>query len=90
MTIVMIRLAGAEAEMRYTTFGRRTGLRVSELDDNLAASALTLSDDQADRLDAVSALALGFPYPVLAPDRSGLRIAGGRSELLTPRFAPAA
>ena len=62
----------------------------TQLDANLAATALTLSDDQAERLDVVSAIPLGFPHSVLAPDRSGLRIAGGRPELLASRFAPAA
>ncbi len=62
----------------------------AQLDANLAATTVQLSDDQADRLDAVSAIALGFPHSVLAPDRSGLRIAGGRPELVAPRLAPAA
>ncbi|ADO68855.1 Oxidoreductase [Stigmatella aurantiaca DW4/3-1] len=51
---------------------------------------MTLSEEQAARLDAVSAVPLGFPHEMLAAEGLGLRIAGGKPELRKPPFAPAA
>lgn len=59
-----------------------------QLDDNLAALKVSLSDEQMRRLDELSAVPLGFPYEVLS--RSGLGIAGGKEELLPPRTIPVA
>ncbi|WP_041791685.1 hypothetical protein [Stigmatella aurantiaca] len=63
---------------------------LAQLDANLAASTVTLSEEQAARLDAVSAVPLGFPHEMLAAEGLGLRIAGGKPELRKPPFAPAA
>ncbi|MDC0712859.1 aldo/keto reductase [Stigmatella sp. ncwal1] len=63
---------------------------LAQLDANLAASAVTLSEEQMARLDAVSAISLGFPHEMLASEGLGLRIAGGRPELRRPPFAPVA
>jgi len=62
----------------------------AQLDDNLGALAVRLSEAQAAHLTDVSTVALGFPYETLAPGGFGLRIAGGREELLEPRGAPVA
>ena len=51
---------------------------------------MTLSEDQAERLEAVSAVPLGFPHEIIGPGGSGLRIAGGKPELLASPFAPPA
>jgi aryl-alcohol dehydrogenase-like predicted oxidoreductase len=62
----------------------------AQLDTNLGAVAVQLSDDQVQLLDRVSAIPLGFPYEVLAPAAFGTRIAGGKTELIGPRLIPAA
>jgi aryl-alcohol dehydrogenase-like predicted oxidoreductase len=64
--------------------------RLGQLEDNLAALSVTLSEEQAERLEAVSAVPLGFPHEIIGPDGSGLKIAGGRPELLASRFVPPA
>ena len=63
---------------------------LTQLDSNLGALQVELSDEQAQRLEQVSAVPRGFPYETLSAQGFGLRIAGGRPELLTPRGAPAA
>jgi aryl-alcohol dehydrogenase-like predicted oxidoreductase len=60
---------------------------LAQLDSNLGALQVTLTDKQAQRLDRVSAVPLGFPHEALAPEVYGLRIAAGKSELLAPRGA---
>lgn len=47
----------------------------AQLDATLGAVAMTLSDDQAARLDAVSAIKLGSPYDTIAEQKAA--IAGG-------------
>ncbi len=42
--------------------------KLDQLIDNLASATLTLSDDQMQRLDKVSAIPLGFPHEFLASD----------------------
>lgn len=54
----------------------------AQLDDNLAALNVTLSEDQVRRLDETSAVPLGFPHEMLTTDRYGKRIAGGKPDLL--------
>jgi diketogulonate reductase-like aldo/keto reductase len=44
--------------------GART---VEQLSDNLGCLDFSLSDDHRARLDAVSAIELGFPHDMLAP-----------------------
>lgn len=67
--------------------GART---LAQLDDNLAALNVTLSNDQVRRLDEVSAVPLGFPHEMLTSEGNRKRIAGGRPELLDiPSIPPA-
>lgn len=61
-----------------------------QLESNLGALDVLLTDEQAERLDQVSAVPLGFPHETLSAEGYGLRIAAGRRELLAPRGAPAA
>jgi aryl-alcohol dehydrogenase-like predicted oxidoreductase len=61
-----------------------------QLDDTLGALKVALTDDQAARLEAVSAVPLGYPHEMFKADAYGARLAGGRPELLAPRAAPAA
>ena len=63
---------------------------LAQLESNLGALQVTLSDEQVQRLDRVSAVPLGFPHEALGPEVYGLRIAAGKPELLAPRGAPAA
>lgn len=42
--------------------------KLDQLIDNLASATLTLSDDQMQRLDKVSAIPLGFPHEFLSSD----------------------
>ena len=63
---------------------------LAQLESNLGALQVTLSDEQAQRLDRVSAVPLGFPHEALSAEGYGLRIAAGKPELLAPRGAPAA
>lgn len=52
----------------------------AQLADNLAALEVRLDAEQIQRLDAVSAVPLGFPHQLLAGNRD--RIAGGKRALL--------
>lgn len=63
---------------------------LAQLEGNLGALQVELSDEQAQRLERVSAVALGFPHEALSAEGYGLRIAAGRPELLAARGAPAA
>ncbi len=62
----------------------------AQLDDNLAALSVTLSDGQVRRLDEASAVPLGFPHELLANDRNVKRIAGGKPDLIDIPSVPAA
>jgi diketogulonate reductase-like aldo/keto reductase len=53
--------------------GART---VEQLDDNLGALGLSLDNAQLARLDAVSAVPLGFPHEMLASDQFRHMISG--------------
>jgi aryl-alcohol dehydrogenase-like predicted oxidoreductase len=61
---------------------------LAQLESNLGALQVALSDEQAQRLDRVSAVPLGFPHEAL--ELYALRIAAGRLELVARRGAPAA
>ncbi|KYF93782.1 hypothetical protein BE17_07195 [Sorangium cellulosum] len=50
----------------------------AQLDDNLAAAALRLTDDQLRRLDEVSAVRLGYPHELLASPTQRANITGSR------------
>jgi hypothetical protein len=60
----------------------------AQLDDNLAATSLALSDNQLRRLDEASAIPLGFPHDMLAAPAYRDRIAGGKRALLDPPAVP--
>jgi aryl-alcohol dehydrogenase-like predicted oxidoreductase len=62
----------------------------AQLDDNLAALSVTLSDSQVRRLDQASVVPLGFPHELLASDRNAKRIAGGKPDLIDIPRVPAA
>ncbi len=67
---------------------------LAQLESNLGALQVDLSDEQAQRLDRVSAVPLGFPHEALSAEGYGLRIAGGkpscwRHAARQPRDAPA-
>jgi aryl-alcohol dehydrogenase-like predicted oxidoreductase len=60
----------------------------AQLDDNLAALAVSLSREQARRLDDVSAIALGFPHDLIAATQG--QLTGGQADLVEqPRFSVA-
>jgi len=61
---------------------------VAQLEDYLAALDVTLTREQADRLDAVSAPSLGVPHAVTASVRD--RVLGGDAALFTPPAIPVA
>ena len=54
------------------------------------ALQVDLTDEQAQRLDRISTVPLGFPHEALSAQGYGLRIAAGKPELLAPRGSPAA
>jgi aryl-alcohol dehydrogenase-like predicted oxidoreductase len=54
----------------------------AQLDDNLAAVDVSLSEDQMRRLDQVSAIPLGFPHDMLAIPAYQDRIMGGKRALV--------
>lgn len=64
--------------------------RRAQLEETLGALNVSLSDEQARRLDEVSAAPLGFPHEMLAGDRFGKNVAGGNPELLDPPIIPVA
>jgi diketogulonate reductase-like aldo/keto reductase len=54
------------------------GARTAEqLAENLGATNVTLSPQQVARLDAASAIPLGFPHDMLAAEAQRNRLAGG-------------
>ena len=87
----------AIAWLRYRAARSSTALipilganNLAQLESNLGALGLELTPAQAERLDRISAVPLGFPHEAIGPDGYGLRIAAGRAELMAPRGAPAA
>jgi aryl-alcohol dehydrogenase-like predicted oxidoreductase len=68
--------ADASATDIITILGPRT---LSQLEDNLASLAVTLTDTQVQRLDEVSAVPLGYPHELIAS--TAARLNGGSSEL---------
>jgi len=50
--------------------------------DNIAATTLVLSSEQVERLDRVSAIALGSPHELTGSQRTRQRLSGGKRELL--------
>lgn len=74
-----IALAWVSTKRVIPIIGPRTR---AQLDDNLASIQVKLTDDQIQRLDAVSAVTLGFPHEMLAIPAYQDRIAGGKRALL--------
>lgn len=59
-----------------------------QLRDNLAAADVDLSADQIARLDAASAVTLGFPHDMLAQESLRQRLAGGVADQVETLSAP--
>src|SRR5216683_2763386 len=77
-----VQAVAAEAEATSTSalipiLGPRS---LAQLEDNLAALRVTLSDAQLRRLDEASAVPLGFPHELLANERNRKRITGGKRD----------
>ena len=70
--------------MRYTTFGRRTGLRVSEV------ALGTATDDQLGRLDEASAVPLGIAHESIVKPEYRAIVSGGVHEVLDAPRIPVA
>lgn len=62
----------------------------AQLDENLAALALTLTKEQVAHLDEVSATAPGFPHELLASERFNLAVTGGKLNDIVRSLRPAA
>ncbi|HEY5769830.1 MAG TPA: aldo/keto reductase [Terrimicrobium sp.] len=71
-----IAIAWVLARGMLPILGPRT---LPQLVDNLKALDITLSAEQMERLDSVSAIAMGFPHDVVAG--SAARLSGGKAEL---------
>jgi aryl-alcohol dehydrogenase-like predicted oxidoreductase len=70
-----------EPAVTSTILGART---LEQLEDNLGALEVTLSDDQRARLDAASAVDLGFPHRFLQSAMPRNVIYGGTTILPRP------
>jgi aryl-alcohol dehydrogenase-like predicted oxidoreductase len=67
------------------------GARTTEqLAENLGATNVTLSPQQVARLDAASAMPLGFPHDMLAAEAQRKRLAGGMPEQVEASPTPVA
>ena len=51
-----------------------------QLDDNLSALNVRLTEEQIARLDNASAIPLGFPYDIVTGSRD--RLAGGKADVI--------
>jgi aryl-alcohol dehydrogenase-like predicted oxidoreductase len=60
----------------------------AQLADNLGALQLVLTPDQIARLDAASAVPLGFPHELLADPGTRTRLAGGHPDSVAPAAHP--
>ena len=56
--------------------------------DNIAVATLVLTPEQMQRLDRVSAIALGSPHELTTSERTRQRLAGGKRDLLDLSSAP--
>jgi len=70
-------IAWVKAKGVLPVIGPRT---LAQLEDNLAAVDVVLSDDQIRRLDAVSAIPLGYPHELLAAADQRATMTGNRWE----------
>jgi aryl-alcohol dehydrogenase-like predicted oxidoreductase len=80
-----IAIAWVKAKGALPIIGPRTR---AQLEDNLAAAAVALSDEQLRRLDAASAIPLGFPYEMLAIPAYQDRMFGGVRALVDVPLQP--
>jgi aryl-alcohol dehydrogenase-like predicted oxidoreductase len=78
-------IAWVRAKGLITILGPRTR---AQLDDNLAALAVNLTEDQLRRLDEVSAVSLGFPHEFLATLEMRQLLAGKKLELIDFPMVP--
>jgi aryl-alcohol dehydrogenase-like predicted oxidoreductase len=74
-----VAIAWVSAKGAIPIIGPRTRV---QLDDNLATTELSLSENQIHRLDQASAITLGFPHDMLAIPAYQDRISGGKRALL--------
>lgn len=79
VTAAQVALAWVLSKGILPILGPRTS---AQLTDNLAAEHVTLNADQLARLDAVSAVPLGFPHDVIATDYTRNALAGRKSDLV--------
>src|SRR5207249_11771465 len=63
---------------------------VEQLEDDLGALEVELTDEQLGRLDAAGAPSLGFPRSFLESDGVRELIYGDTRDLLVPRYSPRA
>jgi ketosteroid isomerase-like protein len=70
-----VAIAWVKAKGVLPIMGQRTR---AQLDENLVAATLKLSDDQIRRLDEVSAVPLGYPYELLAAAEQRAVMTGNR------------
>ncbi len=73
-----IAIAWVRSKGIFTILGPRTQ---EQLQDNLGALDVRLSDEQLRRLDEVSAVPLGFPHELAASPENRTRVAGGAPDL---------
>ena len=74
-----IAIAWVMAKGVLPIIGPRTA---AQLADNLEAAAVTLTGDQIARLDAASAVPLGFPHDLVTEPRTVARLFGGKADLV--------
>ncbi len=74
-----VAIAWVKARGVLPVIGPRTR---AQLDDNLAATALTLSDEHLRRLDEATAVPAGYPHELLAAPEQRAIMTGSRWELL--------
>lgn len=87
VTPAEVAIAWVGAKGPFPIIGPRS---VEQLQANLAATKLTLSDDMIARLDAASAPALIFPHTMLSAPENRQRVTGGKyDEFIQPGSAVA-
>jgi aryl-alcohol dehydrogenase-like predicted oxidoreductase len=82
-----IAIAWVAAKGSLPIIGPRT---LAQLENNLAATNVTLSVEQIARLDKVSAVPAIFPYTMLSEESTRQRLAGGKLELTDAPVRPVA
>ena len=80
-----VAIAWVKAKGVLPIIGPRTA---AQIDDNLAADALSLDTDQIARLDAASAIELGFPHQMLADPGNIALLSAGMADRIRPLAHP--